>query len=84
MTETKKARKRKVRPPLAERGYRMAEEVAAMLGCSKATVQRLSNGEVEGYPRLPWVPRGVRARVWMADAVERWLEQVQAITGRAE
>ncbi|MCX6626017.1 MAG: hypothetical protein NTW28_00105 [Candidatus Solibacter sp.] len=73
-----KTRKRKELPPAESRRWRTAVEVAALLGCSKATVQRFTSGMVAGVPRLPSVPRGSRARIWHIDAVEAWLAARQS------
>ncbi|WP_321470129.1 helix-turn-helix domain-containing protein [uncultured Paludibaculum sp.] len=71
-------RHRKPLPPASERRWRTVDEVAALLGCSRSTVQRFTSGLVPGVPRLPSVPRGTRARIWHVDAVEAWLSQVQS------
>jgi hypothetical protein len=55
-----------------------------MIGCSEATVNRYSNGEVPGVPRLPYLPRGIKARVWMRDTVAKWIVDAQAITAKPQ
>jgi hypothetical protein len=84
MRKDKLTRIRKQRPPLDSRPYRFADEVAAMIGCSEATVNRYSNGEVPGVPRLPYLPRGRRARVWMCSTIEKWVDEVQALSAKPQ
>jgi hypothetical protein len=70
-------RKVKVRTPVSERSYLFSDEVAGEIGCSVVTVNRLANGSITGIPRLPFVPRGTRGRVFRKATVEDWLTEVE-------
>jgi predicted DNA-binding transcriptional regulator AlpA len=77
MTPPLTARTRREKPPIESRRWLDAGEVAGLIGCSRSTVQRFSNGQVPGVPRLPFVPRGAKSRVWLKETVEEWLRRVQ-------
>lgn len=72
-------RRRRIRPPLDQRDWMVAEEVAEMIGCSVAIVHRFSNGEIAGAPKLRFLPRGAKARVFLKEAVRAWMNQAQGI-----
>lgn len=75
----KPRRRRRALPPIDQRDWVIASEVGNMIGCSPATVHRYSNGEIAGVPRLPFLPRGVKARVFLKATVRSWMNQVQGI-----
>jgi predicted DNA-binding transcriptional regulator AlpA len=72
-----KTRNRTPKPPIESRQWLTATEVGHLIGASRATVHRMANGEVPGCPRLPFMPRGMKARVFMKPTVERWIEDCQ-------
>ncbi|MBI4906603.1 MAG: helix-turn-helix domain-containing protein [Acidobacteria bacterium] len=72
-----KKRTRAPKPPIDSREWMSAEEVAAMIGCSKATVQRFANGEYRQYPRLPFIPCGIKKRVYRKESTLAWLAELE-------
>lgn len=71
-------RNRKPLPPIETRQWLIAEEAAAFIGVSVATLYRFTRGEVAGVPKLPSLPRGSKARVWRKEALEDWMRQCEA------
>ena len=76
-------RKVKARIPIAERSYLFTDEAARELGCSTVTVDRLANGSIQGYLRLPFLPRGKRRRVFRKVTLEAWMRMVETMPGHA-
>jgi excisionase family DNA binding protein len=52
-------------------------EAAALVRCSRAHLCNLANGKVKGLPQLPSVRIGRRV-LFRREALERWLQQVEA------
>jgi hypothetical protein len=65
-------RNRKIVPPPAQRSWLSLVEAAVQIGCSRATIQRLRRGEIDGVPRLPAVQVGKRKWVVLKESLERW------------
>ena len=68
-------RNRKRLTPLEDRSWLLLEETAVHLGCSRATVDRLRKGQIEGVPRLPAVQVGKRKWIVLKDSLRRWQEE---------
>jgi hypothetical protein len=68
-------RKRKRLTPAEHRSWLLLEETAVHLGCSRATVDRLRKGQIEGVPRLPAVQVGKRKWIVLKDSLRRWQEE---------
>lgn len=54
-------------------------EAAALVRCSRAHLCNILHGKVRGVPRLPSVRIGRRV-LFRRESLERWLQQVEAVT----
>jgi excisionase family DNA binding protein len=52
------------------------KEAASILRCSKAHVQNLLAGKVNGIPPLPFIPLG-RRKLIRRESLLRWLEKAE-------
>lgn len=52
------------------------KEAAAVLRCSKAHVQNLLAGKVDGVPLLPYIPLG-RRKLIRRESLLRWMEKAE-------
>jgi excisionase family DNA binding protein len=52
-------------------------EAASLLRCSKAHVQNLLTGKVNGVPPLPFIPLG-RRKLIRRESLLRWMEKAEA------
>lgn len=63
--------------PIDIRDWMTAEETAAAIGCSVATVHRLRRGIIPGVPMLPAVPVGSRKFIFRKASIRQWQDQAE-------
>lgn len=67
-------------PPPDQRSWLLLTEAANLIGCSKATADRLRRGEIDGVPRLPALQVAKRKWVVLKASLEQWQQENERIS----